>query len=202
MQVILLQRIEKLGQMGQVVEVKAGYARNYLLAKKMALRATKQNLGVFDNRRVELEAHNLKLKTEAHAVAEKMEGIIVSLIRQASEMGHLYGSVRPSDIVQQVSQAGFTISRSQVQIDAPIKNLGMHPIRILLHPEVAIEIKINVAQSEEEAMVQATAHLKEGSPAETLPEQALNPSGAPEPRRKEKGKSQAGKEVAESEPGA
>lgn len=166
MQVILLERVEKLGQMGQVVSVKAGYARNFLLPKKKALRATKQNLGFFENKRVEFEANNLKRKSEAENVATKMDGVMITLIRQASEVGHLYGSVRSSDIVQGLNEAGFQTARSQVQIDVPIKYLGMHQVRILLHPEVSINVNVNVAQSEEEAAVQATA--KDKKEPETL----------------------------------
>lgn len=160
MQVILLERVEKLGQMGQVVSVKAGYARNFLLPKKKALRATKQNLGFFDQKRVEFEANNLKRKSEAEIVAQKMEGAMISLIRQASEMGHLYGSVRSADIVQGLEGLGYTVARGQIQIDVPIKYLGMHQVRVLLHPEVSININVNVAQSEEEAAVQALAKTK------------------------------------------
>ncbi len=160
MQVILLERIEKLGHMGQVVNVKPGYARNFLLPKKKALRATKQNLGFFENKRIELEAHNLKRKSEAEVIAVKMEGTMISLVRQASEMGHLYGSVRSADIVQGLGEGGFLVSRGQVQIDIPIKYLGMHQVRVLLHPEVSITVNVNVAQSEEEAAVQAAAKNK------------------------------------------
>src|ERR1700687_6232277 len=112
MQVILLERVEKLGQMGQVVNVKAGYARNFLLPKKKALRATKQNLGFFENKRVEFEANNLKRKSEAQVVATKMDGAAIILIRQASEVGHLYGSVRSADIAQGLTEIGFQVSRS------------------------------------------------------------------------------------------
>ena len=160
MQVILLERVEKLGQMGQVVNVKAGYARNFLLPKKKALRATKQNLGFFEDKRVEFEANNLKRKSEAQVVAEKMEGAMINLIRQASEMGHLYGSVRSADIAQGLEEVGFKISRAQVQIDVPIKFLGMHQVRVMLHPEVSVSVNVNVAQSEEEAVVQALAKTK------------------------------------------
>ena len=121
MQVILLERVEKLGQMGQVVNVKAGYARNFLLPKKKALRATKQNLGFFEKKRVEFEANNLKRKSEAQTVAEKMDGVTIILIRQASEVGHLYGSVRSADIAQGLGDVGFQVSRAQIQIDVPIK---------------------------------------------------------------------------------
>lgn len=160
MQVILLERVEKLGQMGQVVQVKTGYARNFLLPQKKALRATKQNLVFFEGKRVELEANNLKRKSEAETVAEKMNGAMVSLIRQASEMGHLYGSVRSADISQRLTTTGFKITRDQVQIDTPIKFLGMHQVRIILHPEVSVMVNVNVAQSEEEAAVQAAAQTK------------------------------------------
>ena len=161
MQVILLERVEKLGQMGQVVSVKPGYARNFLLPKKKALRATKQNLGFFENKRVELEANNLKRKSEAEIVAQKMNGVTVTLIRQASEMGHLYGSVRSADIAQNLDdEAGYKVSRNQVQINTPIKTLGMHEVQVILHPEVLASIQVNVAQSVEEAAVQALAHTK------------------------------------------
>jgi len=160
MQVILLERVEKLGKMGQVVNVKAGYARNFLLPKKKALRATKQNLGFFENKRVEFEANNLKRKSEAQVVAEKMDGVMITLIRQASEVGHLYGSVRSADIAQGLGETGFKVVRSQIQIDVPIKYLGMHQVRVLLHPEVSITANVNVAQSEEEAAVQAAAKDK------------------------------------------
>lgn len=160
MQVILLERVEKLGHMGQVVNVKAGYARNFLLPKKKALRATKQNLDFFEHKRVEFEATNLKRKSEAEVVAGKMEGTMINLIRQASEMGHLYGSVRSADVVQGLEELGFKVGRGQVQIDVPIKFLGMHQVRVLLHPEVSVSINVNVAQSEEEAAVQALAKTK------------------------------------------
>lgn len=161
MQVILLERVEKLGQMGQVVSVKPGYARNFLLPKKKALRATKQNLGFFEGKRVELEANNLKRKSEAELVAQKMNGVMVTLIRQASEMGHLYGSVRSADIAQSLDETGYKISRNQVQINTPIKTLGMHEVQVILHPEVLASIRVNVAQSAEEAAVQALAQTKE-----------------------------------------
>lgn len=160
MQVILLERVEKLGQMGQVVNVRPGYARNFLLPKKKALRATKQNLDFFENKRVELEASNLKRKSEAEVVAKKMDNVMINLIRQASEMGHLYGSVRSADVVQGLEGAGFVVSRGQVQIDVPIKYLGMHQVRVLLHPEVSVTVNVNVAQSEEEAAVQAATKNK------------------------------------------
>lgn len=183
MQVILLERVEKLGQMGQVVTVKAGYARNFLLPKKKALRATKQNLGFFETKRVELEAHNLKRKAEAEDVAKKMDNAMISLIRQASEMGHLYGSVRSADIVQGLQEIGFVISRGQVQIDVPIKYLGMHQVRVLLHPEVPTIVNVNVAQSEEEAAVQAAAKTKTEVVSAHPDEAVSGEKGEPAPQK-------------------
>ena len=153
--VVLLERIEKLGQMGQVVNVKPGYARNYLLPKKKALRATKENLVVFEKQRAQLEAQNLTRKAEAEAVAKKLDGIKVVLVRQAGESGQLYGSVAARDIAEAVTAAGFTIERQQVVLDHTIKTLGLHAIRVALHPEVAVTVTANVAQSVEEAEMQA-----------------------------------------------
>jgi large subunit ribosomal protein L9 len=153
--VILLERVEKLGQMGQVVKVKPGFARNYLLPHKKALRATKQNLAYFEKQRAQLEAQNLERRSEAETVAKKMEGLSVVVIRQAGESGQLYGSVTARDIADGVTAAGFTITRGQVVLDRPIKTLGMHKNRIVLHPEVSVGITVNVAQSAEEAEMQA-----------------------------------------------
>ncbi|MSO77166.1 MAG: 50S ribosomal protein L9 [Alphaproteobacteria bacterium] len=154
-EVILLERIEKLGQMGDVVRVKPGFARNYLLPQKKALRATKDNLTYFDTQRGQLEAQNLERRKDAEAVAIKVDGMTVRLIRQAGDTGHLYGSVTVRDIADAVSAAGITIDRRQVQLDQPIKLLGLHSLRIRLHPEVAITITANVARSEDEAAAQA-----------------------------------------------
>ncbi|MGH7098390.1 MAG: 50S ribosomal protein L9 [Stellaceae bacterium] len=154
-EVILLERIEKLGQMGQVVNVKPGYARNYLLPQKKAMRATKENLSYFESRRVQLEAVNLQRKSEAAEIGTTMEGLSVVLIRQAGENGQLYGSVSARDIAQAVTKAGFTVEKRQVVLDRPIKTLGLHPVRLVLHPEVTVTITTNVAQSAEEADMQA-----------------------------------------------
>jgi large subunit ribosomal protein L9 len=154
-EVILLERVEKLGQMGQVVNVKPGYARNYLLPQKKALRATKENLTYFESRRAQLEAANLQRKSEASEIGGKMEGLSVVVVRQAGESGQLYGSVAARDIAQAVTEAGFTIEKRQVVLDRPIKTLGLHPVRIALHPEVSVTITANVAQSPEEADMQA-----------------------------------------------
>ena len=155
MDVILLERVENLGQMGEVVKVRAGYARNFLLPKKKALRATKENMSTFEKRRAQLEAMNLKRREEAQSVATKMEGLSITAIRQAGESGQLYGSVSPKDVADAVTAAGFTVDRSQVLIDQPIKTLGLHTVRVALHPEVAVGVTVNVAQSVEEAAAQA-----------------------------------------------
>jgi large subunit ribosomal protein L9 len=154
-EVILLERVEKLGQMGQIVNVKPGYARNYLLPQKKALRATKENLSYFESRRAQLEAVNLQRKTEAAEIGGKMEGLSVVIVRQAGESSQLYGSVSARDIAQAVTEAGFTIEKRQVVLERPIKSLGLHPVRIVLHPEVSVTITANVAQSTEEADMQA-----------------------------------------------
>ena len=155
MEVILLERIEKLGQMGEVVKVKPGFARNYLLPQKKALRATKENLTHFEGQRHQLEAENLKRRQEAEAVAAKMDGLDVVIIRSAGDSGQLYGSVNARDISEAVTEGGFTIDRQQVVIDRPVKELGFHSFRIRLHPEVTAGITVNVARSQEEAATQA-----------------------------------------------
>ena len=156
MQVILLERIEKLGQMGDIVKVKPGYARNYLLPQKKALRATDENLKVFESQRAQLEADNLQRRSEAESVAGKLDGLSVVLIRQAGEGGQLYGSVTARDMAQALDQSGIKVERSQVQLDKVIKVLGLHPVRVRLHPEVTVTITANVARSEEEAAAQAS----------------------------------------------
>jgi large subunit ribosomal protein L9 len=152
---ILLERVEHLGQMGQIVKVKPGYARNFLLPQKKALRATKDNLAYFETQRTQLEAQNLKRKGEAGEVGTKLQGLQVVLIRQAGESGQLYGSVAARDISDAVTAAGFTIDRQQVVLDRPIKTIGLHPIRVALHPEVLVTVTANVAQSAEGAKMQA-----------------------------------------------
>jgi len=152
---ILLERVEKLGQMGQLVKVKPGFARNYLLPQKKALRATKENLAYFESQRAQLEANNLHRKSEATEIGGKLEGLRVVVIRQAGESGQLYGSVSARDIAEAVSEAGFTIEKRQVVLERPIKSLGLHSVRIVLHPEVSVPITTNVAQSAEEAEMQA-----------------------------------------------
>lgn len=155
MEVILLERIEKLGQMGDVVKVKPGFARNYLLPQKKALRATDENKRVFEAQKAQLEAQNLEHRKEAESVASKMEGVDVTLIRQAGEAGQLYGSVNARDVAEALTAAGFTVARSQVELPQPIKTLGLHDVTVRLHPEVSVTITSNVARSDEEAKVQA-----------------------------------------------
>jgi large subunit ribosomal protein L9 len=152
---ILLERVDKLGQMGQIVKVKPGYARNYLLPQKKALRATTDNLAYFETQRAQLEANNLHRKSEASDVGAKVEGLSVVLIRQAGESGQLYGSVAARDIAEAVTKAGFTVEKRQIVLDRPIKTLGLHRLRVMLHPEVGVTITANVAQSEDGARMQA-----------------------------------------------
>lgn len=155
MELILLERVEKLGQMGDVVRVRPGFARNYLLPQHKALRATKENMAVFEGQRQQLEAENLKRRDEAQAVAKKLNGLKVMLIRSAGESGQLYGSVTARDIAQAVTDAGFTVDRSQVMLDRPLKALGLHDYSVRLHPEVAVMVTVNVARSKDEAELQA-----------------------------------------------
>jgi large subunit ribosomal protein L9 len=151
---ILLERVEHLGQMGQIVKVRPGYARNFLLPQKKAMRATKDNLAYFETQRTQLEANNLSRKSEAEQVAGKLDGLHVVLIRQAGESGQLYGSVSARDIADAVTAAGYTVDKRQMVLDRPIKNLGLHPLRVLLHPEVSVTVTANVAQSQEAAEMQ------------------------------------------------
>jgi large subunit ribosomal protein L9 len=154
-QLILLERVEKLGQMGQLVDVKPGYARNYLLPQKKALRATKENLAYFETQRTQLEASNLERRSEATEVGAKLDGLTVVIIRQAGESGQLYGSVSARDIADAVTDGGFTTEKRQIVLERPIKTLGMHPVRVMLHPEVSVTVTANVAQSAEGAAMQA-----------------------------------------------
>ena len=155
MQVILLERVEKLGQMGEVVKVKDGFARNFLLPRKKALRATKDNIARFDKEKAQLEARNLTLKKEAEGVAGKLDKQKFVVLRQAGETGMLYGSVSTRDIADAVSAGGISLSREQVTLDKPIKSLGLHDIKVVRHPEVRVGIVLNVARTAEEAERQA-----------------------------------------------
>ena len=154
MEIILLERVEKLGQMGDVVNVKPGYARNFLLPQGKALRAIKQNLERFETEKTQREADNLSRRNDAETEASKMNGLAVSMVRAASEMGQLFGSVTSRDISDAVTEAGFTVGRSQVIMEQSIKTLGLHDTRIRLHPEVTIVVTVNVARSADEAETQ------------------------------------------------
>ena len=177
-ELILLERVDKLGQMGEVVSVRPGFARNYLLPQKKALRATKENLAYFESRRVQLEATNLERRTEAADIGGKLEGLKVVIIRQAGESGQLYGSVSARDIAEAVTAAGFTVEKRQVILDRPIKSTGLHPVRIALHPEVSVAVTANVAQSAEEAELRAKGIDPAALHDEDEDAAAVEPSGA------------------------
>lgn len=184
MEVILLQRIGRLGQMGDVVTVKNGYARNFLLPQGKALRATESNRKQFESQRAQLEADNLKHKSEADGVAQKLEGKSFVAIRTAGDTGQLYGSVSTRDIAEIVTAGGFTVTRNQVVLDKPIKALGLHDVKIALHPEVLSKVVLNVARSEDEAARQAkgedvTVVRDEKIELETFDPDAVFEDGAP-----------------------
>lgn len=151
MEVILLERVAKLGQMGEVVRVKDGFARNYLLPKGKALRATKENRTRFETMKVELEARNLEQRGEAEKVGQRLDGQTFTVLRQAAEGGQLYGSVSPRDIAALVSEKGFAVERSQIALHTPIKMIGMHKVPVVLHPEVEVSISVAVARNADEA---------------------------------------------------
>jgi large subunit ribosomal protein L9 len=155
MEVILLERVEKLGAIGDVVKVKNGFARNYLLPNKKALRANDTNRKLFESNRARIEEDNAEKRSEAQTAAQSVEGKSVQLIRQASNVGHLYGSVSARDIAEALEGVGAKVAKSQVVLDRPIKALGVHEVKIALHPEVAVMVKVNVARSPEEADLQA-----------------------------------------------
>ncbi|WP_342237268.1 50S ribosomal protein L9 [Inquilinus sp. OTU3971] len=181
MEIILLERVEKLGQIGDVVKVKPGFARNYLLPQKKALRATKANLAVFEKQRAQIEANNLEAKGEAETVASRMDDVQIVVIRQAGDTGQLYGSVSARDIADALTENGYTVSRGQVAIEHPIKTLGLEKVRIRLHPEVSVIVTVNVARSAEEAemqrqrggMVVASVLEEEEAAAEAAAEAAI-----------------------------
>ena len=156
MQVILLERVAKLGQMGDVVDVRSGYARNYLLPQGKALTASEANVKAFETRKAQLEANNLETRKEAEALGEKLDGKQFVVIRSASDAGALYGSVTPRDAAEAATEAGFTLDRKQVSLIRPIKDLGLHDVAVRLHPEVEVTIVLNVARSPEEAELQAS----------------------------------------------
>jgi len=156
MQVILLERVAKLGQMGDVVDVKSGFARNFLLPQGKALSASERNIADFESRKAQLEARNLETKKEAEDLADRVNGQQFVVIRSASDAGALYGSVSPRDAAELATEGGFSVDRKQVVLTAPIKELGLHSVSIVLHPEVTAEIELNVARSTEEAELQAS----------------------------------------------
>jgi len=173
-ELILLQRVEKLGQMGDVVKVKPGYARNFLLPEKRAIRANKANLERFEEQRVQLEAQNLKRREEAERLAERVGGLSVIIIRQAGESGGLYGSVSGRDIAEAATAGGLSIGRQQVVLEHPIKTLGLSTVRVVLHPEVSIDVTVNVARSQEEAEKQSRGEAV-GNAAEAAAEPPADP---------------------------
>jgi large subunit ribosomal protein L9 len=173
MEVILLERIARLGQMGEVVRVRDGYARNFLLAQNKAMRATDVNRKRFESQRSHLEARNLERRQEAEVVAGKLDGQSFVVVRQAGETGQLYGSVTARDLAEAMEAGGFTVSRSQVSLDSPIKTIGLHSVAIALHPEVDAKVTVNVARSEDEAGRQARGEdltLREVEGEEAPPE--------------------------------
>ena len=169
MDIILMERVENLGQMGDVVTVKDGYARNYLLPQQKALRATDSSREKFEQQRADLEAHSIEKRGEAQSIADRMDALYVTLIRQSSDTGQLYGSANARDIATSVTEAGFKIERKQVLLDRSIKTLGIHPVRISLHPEVTVPVNVNIARSDAEAEHQESAYrsgaLTAGAPA-------------------------------------
>jgi large subunit ribosomal protein L9 len=194
MQVILLERVEKLGQMGDEVRVKDGFARNFLLPQKKALRANKTNREYFNTQKAQLEARNLERKSEASKVAEKLEGKTFVLLRQAGDRGQLYGSVSPRDIADVISAGGFSVSRTQVPLDKPIKDIGLTPIHVVLHPEVRVKVTLNVARTEDEAERQARgedvlAEQTEAEEAKVAAEELFEEGAGPAEEEAEDGES-------------
>lgn len=157
MQVILRQRIEKLGKMGDIKSVKPGYFRNFLFPRKLADLATSENIAKFDQEKVVLEQLNTKHKDEAEVAAKALDGLMVVIIRQAGESGHLYGSVNTRDIAEEVQKSFSQVTRQQIHIHHPIKTIGIHIVRVNLHPEVSVNVSVNVAKSEDEASAQTSA---------------------------------------------
>jgi large subunit ribosomal protein L9 len=179
MEVILLQRVAKLGQMGDVVRVKDGFARNYLLPQGMALRANEASRKRFDRDKTQLEARNLEARKEAEAVAEKLTGQVFVVLRQAGETGQLYGSVSTRDVAELAEAGGFTIERNQVRLDRAIKTIGLHEVMIALHPEVEVPVSVNVARSADEAERQRRGEdLTRRDMFEEPEEEPVEPAGA------------------------
>ena len=190
MQVILLERVEKLGQMGDEVRVKDGFARNFLLPKKKALRATKANREYFQGQKAQLEARNLEQKKEAEIVGKKLDGKSFVLIRQAGDRGQLYGSVSPRDIADVITADGISVSRTQVPLDQAIKTIGVFTVGVRLHPEVRVKVTVNVARSEDEAERQARgedvlAEKTEQEEAVVKAEELFEEGAGPKPEKAE-----------------
>jgi large subunit ribosomal protein L9 len=192
MEVILLERVPKLGQMGEVVRVKDGFARNYLLPKGKALRATKENRSRFENMKVELEARNLEQKGEAQKVAKTLDGRSFTVLRQAAEGGQLYGSVSPRDLAALISESGCVISRSQIALNTPIKAIGAHKVPLALHPEVEVTINVTVARNADEAQriargedVTRPSEEQEKEPEDAVEEAFFEPEAAEARRARE-----------------
>ena len=190
MQVILLERVEKLGQMGDEVRVKDGFARNFLLPKKKALRATKANREYFQGQKAHLEANNLRLKGEAEKAGQKLDGQKFVLIRQAGDRGQLYGSVSPRDVADAMEKAGFKVDRHQIQISQAIKAIGLFSLPVVLHPEVKVNVTINVARSEDEAAALARgedvlAEKTEAQEAKAAAEEMFEEGAGPKPEGEE-----------------
>lgn len=167
MEVILLQRVEKLGQLGDIVSVKPGYARNHLIPKGFADRATKDRIAHFETMKKQFEADNLKKRDEAQKIASKMTDVVLEFIRPAGDTGNLYGSIRRQDIAVAVTEAGFSITKNQVQISEPVKTIGLHIIDIQLHPEVSTPVTLNIAMTSEEAKMQLKGETKADEKEET-----------------------------------
>ncbi len=189
MEVILLERVEKLGLMGDVVNVKPGYARNYLLPKNKAISATATNKEQFENKRNEYEATNLETKNEAENIGKKLDGNLVTMVRQAGENGNLYGSVNARDVADGLVEIGYNVNRVQIRLERPIKTVGLHPIKVALHPEVVVTVTANVARSEDEAKLQektGEAIIAAESETENLVTTVLAEADAREAMQKQK----------------
>lgn len=206
MEVILLERVAKLGQMGDVVRVKDGFARNYLLPKGKALRATSENRARFEHMKVELEARNLEQRGEAEKVAQKLDGQSFSILRQAAEGGQLYGSVSPRDLALLVSEKGFAVSRAQIALNTPIKTIGLHRVPVALHPEIEVTINVAVGRNADEAariargedITVAREEAEEAAEAAAAAAEAFFEPEVVEARRQREGTGEPAK--AESEP--
>ena len=189
MEVILLERVEKLGLMGDVVNVKPGYARNYLLPKNKAISATATNKEQFENKRNEYEATNLETKNEAENIGKKLDGNLVTMVRQAGENGNLYGSVNARDVADGLVEIGYNVNRAQISLERPIKTVGLHSIKVALHPEVVVTVTANVARSEDEAKLQektGEAIIAAESETENLVTAVLAEADARETMQKQK----------------